>query len=78
MPFDDWYQPFRQFTLHYVIIHQPQDPLWHLGVSRGQNDRQAGKPLLDMACYGFRVYAFLFVLQGAAATDVSSNLSIAV
>jgi hypothetical protein len=61
--FDGWYQPLRHFTLHYVIILQPQDSLWHLAVSRAQNDRQAGKPLLDMTCYGFRVYAFLFVLQ---------------
>src|SRR3984893_8437564 len=61
--FDDWYQPPRHFTLHYVIIHQPQDSLWHLAVSREQNDRQAGKPLLDMAYYGFRVYGFPFVFQ---------------
>jgi hypothetical protein len=25
---DDWLQPFRQFALHHIIIHQPQDPLW--------------------------------------------------
>jgi len=70
---DDWYQPLRHFTLHYVIIHQPQDSLWHLAVSREQNDRQAGKPLLDMTCYGFRLYS-----SRTAATDVVANIFIAV
>jgi hypothetical protein len=60
---DDRHQPFRQLAFHHVFIHQPQDSLWNLGVRRKQDDRQVGKPLLDMAGYGFRVHAFPFVLQ---------------
>jgi hypothetical protein len=37
--FDDWYQPLRHFTIHDVIIHQPKDSIWHIAVSREQNDR---------------------------------------
>jgi hypothetical protein len=31
--FDDRHQPFRQFALHHVVIHQPQDSPWYLGVT---------------------------------------------
>jgi hypothetical protein len=31
--------------------------------SHYQNDRQAGKPLFDVAYYGFRVCGFVFALQ---------------
>jgi hypothetical protein len=48
---------------HHVFIHQPQDSLWHLAVCGKQDDRQVGKPLLNMAGYGFHVHAFQFVLQ---------------
>jgi hypothetical protein len=29
---DGTHEPFRQFALHHVFIHQPQDPLRHVGV----------------------------------------------
>jgi hypothetical protein len=57
--FDDRHQPFWQFALHHVFIHQPQDSLWHLAVRCKQDERQVGNPLLDMAGYGFHVHAFM-------------------
>jgi len=47
----------------HIFIHQPEDSLWHLAVRGKQDDRQIGKPLLNMAGYGFYVHAFMFVLQ---------------
>jgi len=40
-----------------------QDPFAHFAVGREPNDRQVGKPLLDVAGYGFRVHILLFVRQ---------------
>ena len=31
-PFKDPEKTVREFTLHHVFIHQPQDPLRHLGI----------------------------------------------
>src|ERR1017187_6055705 len=61
--FDGAHEPIRQFALHHVRIHQPENPLWHLEVCGKQDDRNVGKPLVDLVGDGFGVYALLFVLQ---------------
>src|SRR5580692_6687215 len=70
---DDWYQPLRHLTLHYVIIHQPKDSIRHVTVSREQNDRQARKPLPMWHATASASMPSCLCSSRTTATDVSSE-----